>query len=57
MEGDYFGFNVGKLLVGLMRLLRRKGLIEEDELLDMLWEAKEPYFPWSRQEIKELLKL
>jgi len=57
MEENYFGFNVGKLLIGLIRLLKQKGLLDEQELLDVLWEAKEPFFPWTRSEIKDLLKL
>jgi len=57
MDENYFGFNVGKLLIGLIRLLKQKGLLDEQELLDVLWEAKEPFFPWTRSEIKDLLKL
>jgi len=57
MQQDYFGFNVGEVLVGLLRLLKQKEILKEEEILDLLWEAKEPLFPWNRQEIKELLKL
>lgn len=57
MEENYLGFNVGKLLIGVIRLLREKEVLDEEELLDVLWDAKEPYFPWSKSEIKELLKL
>ncbi|MDQ7784315.1 MAG: hypothetical protein RDU20_15625 [Desulfomonilaceae bacterium] len=57
MDNDYFGFNVGKTLVGVIKLLREKGLLEEDEILDILWEAKDPHFPWNKSDIKELLKL
>jgi hypothetical protein len=57
MEEDYFGFNVGKVLVGMLKLLKEKGVLEEQEILDMLWEAKEPRFPWTKNEIKELIKL
>lgn len=57
MEDKYFGFNVGKVMVGLVKLLKEKGVLEEKELLDLLWDAKDPLFPWSKQEIKELLKL
>jgi len=57
MQEDYFGFNVGELVVSLLRILRQRGILEEDEVLDILWEAKEPLFPWDRQQIKELLKL
>lgn len=56
-EEDYFGFHLGKLLVGVIRLLKQKGLVEEQEILDVLWEAKEPFFPWTKSDIKELLKL
>lgn len=57
MQQDYFGFNVGELLVNLLRLLRQRGILEEEEILNILWEAKEPLFPWDKQQIKELLKL
>jgi hypothetical protein len=57
MKEDYFGFNVGQILVAMLKLLKEKGVLEEEEILDMLWEAKEPLFPWTKQEIKELIKL
>lgn len=57
MEDTYMGFNVGKLLVQTLKLLREKGILEEAEILDILWEAKDPYFPWSKADIKDLLKL
>jgi hypothetical protein len=57
MEDTYFGFNVGKLVVEVLKLLKQKGVLEEVEILDILWEAKDPYFPWSKKDIKELLKL
>jgi hypothetical protein len=57
MEDTYFGFNVGQLVVGMLRLLKQRGVLEEKEVLDLLWEAKEPAFPWTKREIKELLKL
>lgn len=57
MEDKYFGFHVGKVVIGLVKLLKEKGVLEEGELLDLLWDAKDPLFPWSKQEIKELLKL
>jgi hypothetical protein len=57
MEDTYFGFNVGQLVVGTLRLLKQRGLLEEAEVLDLLWQAKEPAFPWNKREIKELLKL
>ena len=57
MEEDYFGFNLGKLVLGLIKLMKEKGVLEEEALLDLLWEAKEAKFPWDRADIKELIKL
>lgn len=57
MEENYLGFNVGKVLFSVIRLLKQKGVLAEDEILDLLWDAKDPLFPWSKAEIKELLKL
>ncbi len=57
MQQDYFGFNVGELVVGLLRLLKQREILKEEEILDLLWDAKEPLFPWNKQEIKELLEL
>ncbi len=57
MEQDSFGFNVGGIIVGILRLLKQKGILEEAEILEVLWEAKDPLYPWNKQEIKELLKL
>jgi hypothetical protein len=57
MEQDSFGFNVGGVIVGILRLLKQKGVLEESEILEVLWEAKDPLYPWNKQEIKELLKL
>lgn len=57
MEESYLGFNVGKVLFSVIRLLKQKGMLGEDEILDLLWEAKDPLFPWSKKEIKELIKL
>ncbi len=57
MEDTYFGFKTGELLVALIRTLKQKGVLTEEEALDMLWNAKESMFPWSKQEIKELIKL
>ncbi len=57
MNDDYFGFNVGKLVVEVLKLLKEKGVLEEEEILEILWEAKDPHFPWNKNEIKELLKL
>lgn len=57
MQEDYFGFNVGQVLVGMLKLLKEKGVLEEQEILDLMWEAKEPLFPWTKTDIKELIKL
>lgn len=57
MQDDYFGFNLGKLVLGLIKLMKEKGVLEEEALLDLLWEAKEAKFPWDRADIKELIKL
>lgn len=57
MEENYLGFNVGKVLFSVIRLLKQKGMLDEDEILDLLWDAKDPLFPWSKKEIKELIKL
>ncbi len=57
MEETYMGFSVGKLMVEMLKLLHKKGVLEEAEILDMLWEAKDPYYPWSKADIKDLLKL
>jgi len=57
VEENYYGFNVGQLIIGTLKLLKNKGLLEEGEILDLLWDAKEPLFPWNKQEIKELIKL
>ena len=57
MEDSYFGLDVGKVLVGTLKLLKQKGLLQEEEVLDVLWEAKDPLFQWTKKEIKDLLKL
>lgn len=57
MQDDYFGFNVGKVLVEVLKLLKQKELLDETEILDILWEAKDPHFPWDKKDIKDLLKL
>ena len=57
MENEFFGFNVSDVLVGILRLMKQKGILEEKEILDMLWEAKEAQFPWTKEDIKDLLKL
>jgi len=35
MQEDYFGFNVGQVLVGMLKLLKEKGVLEEQEILDI----------------------
>jgi hypothetical protein len=59
MEGDasYMGFNVGKVVIGMLIMLKNKGVLDEQQILDVLWDAKDPLFPWSKQDIKELIKL
>jgi hypothetical protein len=57
VEENYYGFNIGQVVIGTLKLLKKKGLLEEQEVLDLLWDAKEPMFPWNKQEIKELIKL
>jgi hypothetical protein len=57
MGDAYYGFNTGEVLIGLIKILKSKGILEEKEVLDLLWDAKEPMFPWSKADIKELIKL
>jgi hypothetical protein len=57
MESEFFGFNVSNVLVGILRLMKQKGILEEQEILDILWEAKDAQFPWTKEDIKNLLKL
>ncbi len=57
MEEKYFGFDIGKVMIGMLKMLRDKGVFEEQAILDLLWDAKDPYFPWNKQDIKELIKL
>ncbi len=57
MEETYYGFKMGPLLIGMLKMLKNKGVLNEQEILDLLWDVKEPMFPWTREEIKELLKL
>jgi hypothetical protein len=56
-ECSYMGFNIGKVVIGMLRVLKQRGLVEEAEILEVLWDAKDPLFPWNKQEIKELIKL
>ena len=57
MEEEYLGFDVGKLVIGVLKLMKEKGLLEEQAILDLLWEVKDPQFPWTKADIKELVKL
>jgi len=57
MEKEFFGFNIPNVMVSLLRLMKQKGILEEKEILDILWEAKDAQFPWSKEDIKDLLKL
>ena len=57
MQDSHYGFNSGQVLIELIKLLKQKGVLQEKEILDLLWEAKDPMFPWTKQEIKELIKL
>lgn len=57
MEREFFGFDIPNVMVSLLRVMKQKGILEEQEILDILWEAKDAQFPWSKEDIKELLKL
>ena len=57
MKEDSHGFNMEQVLITTLKLLKNKGVLAEQEILDILWEAKDPLFPWTRHEIKELIKL
>lgn len=57
MDSTYMGFDLGKVIIGTLKMLKEKGLIEEKAILDLLWEAKDAHFPWTREDIKELIKL
>ena len=57
MEGSYMGFDLAKVMIGTLKILNEKGLLEEKAILDLLWEAKDSHFPWTREDIKELIKL
>ena len=56
-HSSYMGINIGKVVIEMLKLMKQKGLLEEQEILDILWDAKDPLFPWNRQDIKELIKL
>lgn len=57
MEEKYLGFDVGQVMVGVLKMLKAKGIFEEEDILDLLWEAKDPLFPWDKNDIKLLIKL
>ncbi len=57
MEEKYYGFDVGRVVIGALKLLKDKGYLDEEEVLDLLWESKDALFPWDRSDIKELIKL
>ena len=57
MEREFFGFNIPNVMVSLLRLMKQKGILEEKEILDILWEAKDAQFPWTKEDIRDLLKL
>ena len=57
MEDKHFGFDVGQVLVGILKMLKDKGIADEEAILDLLWEAKDPLFPWDKNDIKLLIKL
>ncbi len=50
-------FNQEKVVIELLKVLGKKGLLTEDEVLNILWEAKDPFFPWSKTDIKDLFNL
>jgi hypothetical protein len=57
MQDSHYGFDSGQVVIELIKLLKQKGVLQEKEILDLLWDAKDPLFPWTKQEIKELIKL
>ncbi len=57
METGKFGFDVEKLLIDVLKLMKNKGLLTEEEVLDALWDAKDPVFPYGKRDIKDLIKL
>ena len=57
MEDTSGGFNVGKALIEMMKVMKKKGVLSEQEVLDILWESKDPLFPWTKQDIKDLINL
>jgi hypothetical protein len=57
MESSYMGFDLAKVMIGTLKIMKEKGLLEEKAILDLLWEAKDSQFPWTREDIKELIKL
>ncbi len=57
IEQGASGFDLQKIVIDLLRVLKAKGALTEAEVLDILWEAKDPYLPWSKRDIKDLFKL
>ena len=57
MESSYMGFDLSKVVIGMLKMMKEKGLLDEKAILDLLWEAKDSHFPWTREDIKELIKL
>ena len=57
MEDKHFGFDVGQIMIGILKILKAKGIADEEAILDLLWEAKDPLFPWDKKDIKLLIKL
>jgi hypothetical protein len=39
MESTNLGFDLGKVIIGTLKLLKDKGLLAENEVLDLLWDA------------------
>ncbi|MEW6347936.1 MAG: hypothetical protein AB1646_02645 [Thermodesulfobacteriota bacterium] len=57
IEPESSAFDMQKVLIGLLRILKSKGALTEAEALDILWDAKDPFLPWSKRDIKDLFKL
>ncbi len=54
---SYYGFDMGKVVLALLKQLKDRGVLDENAILDLLWDAKDPFFPWDKSDIKELIKL
>lgn len=50
-------FDLERLLISVLRTLKKKGVLTEDEIMDALWDAKDPNWPWTKKEMKEIVKL